>query len=111
MPQLYGREALLLGLPYSPEGGRQIMSMDRREFLKIAGISSLLGLGATAASATHNVWVKGIQPPQVEPNKEALTAKHWSMVVDMSKFKTDEDIKKVVSACHTTHNVPDFGNI
>jgi molybdopterin-containing oxidoreductase family iron-sulfur binding subunit len=87
------------------------MSMDRRQFLKIAGISSILGLGASAASATHNVWVKGIEPPQVEPNKNALTAKHWAMVVDMSKFKTEDDIRKVVSACHTTHNVPDFGNI
>jgi molybdopterin-containing oxidoreductase family iron-sulfur binding subunit len=87
------------------------MSIDRRQFLKIAGISSLLGIGATAASATHNVWIKGIEPPQVEPGKEALTAEHWAMVVDMSKFKTEEDIKKAVSACHTTHNVPDFGNI
>jgi molybdopterin-containing oxidoreductase family iron-sulfur binding subunit len=87
------------------------MSMDRRQFLKIASISSLLGLGATAASATHNIWVKGIEPPEVEPNKEALRAEHWAMVVDMSKFKTEEDIQKTVSACHTTHNVPDFGNI
>ena len=87
------------------------MSMDRRQFLKIASISSILGLGASVASATHNIWVKGIDPPQVEPNKDALTAQHWAMVVDMSKFKTNEDIKKVVSACHTTHNVPDFGNI
>jgi molybdopterin-containing oxidoreductase family iron-sulfur binding subunit len=86
------------------------MSMDRRQFLKIAGISSILGLGATAASATHNIWVKGIHPPQVEPNKEALTAKHWAMVVDMDKFKTEEDFQKTISACHLTHNVPDFKN-
>src|SRR5574341_132067 len=87
------------------------MSMDRRQFLKIAGISSILGLGATAASATHNVWIKGIKPPQVEPNKEGLKAEHWAMVVDMSKFKTEEDFQKTISACHTVHNVPDFGNI
>jgi molybdopterin-containing oxidoreductase family iron-sulfur binding subunit len=87
------------------------MSMDRRQFLKIAGISSILGLGATAATATHNIWVPGIEPPEVEPNKEALKAEHWAMVVDMSKFKTEEDFQKTISACHTTHNVPDFGNI
>ena len=88
------------------------MSMDRRQFLKIAGISSILGLGASAAAtASHNIWVKGIQPPDVETNKEALTAQHWAMVVDMSKFKTEEDFQKTISACHTTHNVPDYGNI
>jgi molybdopterin-containing oxidoreductase family iron-sulfur binding subunit len=86
------------------------MSMDRRQFLKIAGISSVLGLGATAASATHNLWVKGLGPEQVDKNKEALLAKRWAMVVDMSKFKTDEEIKKVIDACHLTHNVPDFRN-
>ncbi len=84
------------------------MSMDRRKFLKIAGISSVLGLGASAASATHPTWVKGLTPPQVDKNKEALTAKRWGMVVDMSKFKSEEDIKKVIDACHHTHNVPDF---
>ncbi len=86
------------------------MSMDRRQFLKIAGISSILGFGASVASATHTVWQKGLEPPQVEPNKEGLVAKRWAMVVDMSKFKTDEDFKKVIDACHHTHNVPDFRN-
>ncbi|MGE5172211.1 MAG: sulfate reduction electron transfer complex DsrMKJOP subunit DsrO [Betaproteobacteria bacterium] len=86
------------------------MSMDRRQFLKIAGISSILGLGASAASATHTIWQKGLEPPQIEPSKEGLVAKKWAMVVDMSKFKTDEDFKKVIDACHHTHNVPDFRN-
>jgi molybdopterin-containing oxidoreductase family iron-sulfur binding subunit len=86
------------------------MSMDRRQFLKIAGISSVLGLGATAASATHNLWVKGLGPEEVDKNKEALIAKRWAMVVDMSKFKTEEEIKKCIDACHLTHNVPDFRN-
>lgn len=86
------------------------MSMDRRKFLKVAGISSILGFGASVASARNYAGQKGLVPPQVEANKEALTAKRWAMVVDMSKFKTDEDYKKVISACHTTHNVPDFRN-
>ncbi len=87
------------------------MSMDRRQFLKIAGISSILGFGASVASATHTdlgqrAWI----PRRWTRNKEALTAKRWAMVVDMSKFKTDEDFKKTIDACHTTHNVPDFRN-
>ena len=86
------------------------MSMDRRQFLKVAGISSILGFGASVASATHTIWEKGLEPPQVEPNKDNLLAKRWAMVVDMKKFKSEEDIRKVVDACHHTHNVPDFRN-
>ncbi len=86
------------------------MSMDRRQFLKVAGISSILGFGASIANATHPTWVNDLSPDQVARNKEALIAKRWAMVVDMSKFKTDEDFKKVIDACHTTHNVPDFRN-
>jgi len=84
------------------------MSMDRRKFLKVAGISSILGFGASVASARNYDLQKGLVPPQVDANKEALTAKRWAMVVDMSKFKTDEDFQKTISACHTIHNVPDF---
>ncbi len=86
------------------------MSMDRRKFLKIAGISSVLGLGASVAQATHNIWSKGLEPQQVKKNPKALQAKHWAMVIDMSKFKTEEDYRRVVEACHSIHNVPDFRN-
>jgi Fe-S-cluster-containing dehydrogenase component len=86
------------------------MSMDRRRFLKIAGISSILGLGASVVSAAQPSLLPGLDPEQVDKNTEALTAKRWAMVVDMSKFKTDADIKKVIDACHQVHNVPDFRN-
>jgi Fe-S-cluster-containing dehydrogenase component len=84
------------------------MSMDRRQFLKIAGISSILGFGASVVSAAQPSLLTGLDPSQVDRNKESLTAKRWAMVVDMSKFKTDEDTKKVITACHSYHNVPDF---
>lgn len=87
------------------------MSMDRRQFLKIMGISSLFGLGASAASATYPVIAPGLRPDQARTKENALIAKRWAMVVDMSKFKNEEDIKKVIAVCHTAHNVPDFGNI
>ncbi|HXX58057.1 MAG TPA: 4Fe-4S dicluster domain-containing protein [Thermodesulfovibrionales bacterium] len=84
------------------------MSMNRREFIKVAGISAVLGLGGSAL-------VSGLRRGELEAShvlsdEKALTAKRWSMVVDMSKFKTDEDYKKVMRACHSIHNVPDFGN-
>ena len=86
------------------------MSMDRRQFLKIAGISSILGFGATVVSAAQPTLLGGLDPSQVDKNKDALIAKKWAMVVDMSKFKTDADFKKTIDACHHTHNVPDFRN-
>lgn len=84
------------------------MSMDRRQFLKFSSIASILGFGASIASAKNLITDKQLLPPQVDRNTEAKTAKRWAMVVDMSKFKTDEDFTKVINACHTTHNVPDF---
>jgi len=84
------------------------MSMDRRQFLKYSGIASILGFGASVASAANLITGKQLFPPQVDMNKEALLAKRWAMVVDMSKFKTDEDFQKTVTACHSIHNVPDF---
>ena len=86
------------------------MSMDRRQFLKIAGISSILGFGASVVSTANPSLLGGLDPAQVDKNKDALLAKRWAMVVDMSKFKTEDDIKKVIDACHHTHNVPDFRN-
>ncbi len=86
------------------------MSMDRRKFLKIASISSILGFGASVANATHPIWVGGLSADQVKRNPNALTAKRWAMVVDMSKFTTEEDFHKVITACHHTHNVPDWRN-
>jgi molybdopterin-containing oxidoreductase family iron-sulfur binding subunit len=84
------------------------MSMDRRTFLKVAGISSILGFGAELASATHPTWQPALRPDQMDRNKDALLAKRWAMVVDMSKFKTEEDFTKTIAACHSIHNVPDF---
>ncbi|HAS54442.1 MAG: 4Fe-4S ferredoxin [Nitrospirae bacterium GWC2_57_13] len=84
------------------------MSMKRRDFLKIAGISSILSVGAKIAEATHPAWVTGPDPKQLVPNKQALSAKRWAMIVDMTKFKTEADTLKVIDACHRAHNVPDF---
>ncbi len=74
----------------------------------MAAISSVLGFGDSVAKT--ELLARGLEPPQLEPNKEALTAKRWAMVVDMSRFRTTDDIKKTIDACHLTHNVPDFRN-
>ncbi|MEW6215180.1 MAG: sulfate reduction electron transfer complex DsrMKJOP subunit DsrO [Nitrospirota bacterium] len=84
------------------------MSINRREFLKIAGISTILGLGGI--SAINELRKSWPEASQVLPSPEALVAKRWAMVVDMRKFKTEDDYKRVIDACHRIHNVPDIGN-
>jgi len=79
------------------------MSMDRRDFLKIAGISSLVGVGGF--SAVNSIGNR-LEASQIKKNPEALTATHWAMVVDMKQFRTKEDYQVCIDACHREHNVP-----
>jgi Fe-S-cluster-containing dehydrogenase component len=83
------------------------MSIDRRNFLKIAGISTILGVGGISAASGIRNWVEA---SQVMPNPQALKAKKWAMIVDMNQFKTDEDYQVCIDACHHVHNVPSIGN-
>lgn len=83
------------------------MDISRREFLRIAGASTIVGvLGGWAA-------VELLAPGELEernlPKPEALSAKRWAMVVDMNKM--DEEIaSKCIDVCHRVHNVPDIGD-
>jgi Fe-S-cluster-containing dehydrogenase component len=84
------------------------MSISRREFLKIASASALLGFGGISA---FEILEPGqFEASQVMPDPRGLVAKRWAMVVDTSRFKTDEDYKRCIEACHRIHNVPDVGN-
>jgi Fe-S-cluster-containing dehydrogenase component len=76
------------------------MSLSRRTFLKIGGVS-LLGWGIHSAFAREEN-AGFIRRPG------ALAAKRWAMVVDVRKCR--EDCKECSDACHRAHNVPDFGN-
>jgi Fe-S-cluster-containing dehydrogenase component len=84
------------------------MSISRREFLKIASASALVGLGGI--SAFEILQPGQFEASQVMPEPKGLVAKRWAMVVDISRFKTDEDYKRCIEACHRIHNVPDVGN-
>jgi len=81
------------------------MKSTRRTFLRIAWVS-LLGIGVKPLfdALAGGEGAKIIQAP------EALKAKRWAMVVDMSKFKSDADLKRVIASCHRAHNVPDIGD-
>ena len=81
------------------------MGMNRRKFLKLAGLSAMMGLGGKAAFDL-------IAPGELEAALEAapLTeGKKWGIVVDMTKMNV-EIMDKCIEACHTIHNVPEMGN-
>jgi len=80
------------------------MKNTRRTFLKIAGLS-LLGVGAKPVwdALARAEEAKIIQAP------EALKARRWAMVINLKK-KCPESCRDCIEACHTIHNVPDFGN-
>ncbi len=79
------------------------MESSRRSFLKIAGIS-LLGLGAKPMRDAL-----AVQGPRETPRADALTAKRWAMVVDMSKCR--DGCTACQDACHLVHNVPHIDDI
>lgn len=81
------------------------MGVSRREFLKIAGVSTLLGLGGKTA---FEMLAPGDVEAQME--KAALTkAERWAMVIDTHRM-TEEIMDKAIEACHREHNVPDYGD-
>ncbi|MBU0944413.1 MAG: 4Fe-4S dicluster domain-containing protein [Proteobacteria bacterium] len=97
------------------------MDKKRREFLKIAGVSTLAGLGGIAvaerfvsgASPASSRAETGVEPglgsSQVTNPKDTTPTKRLGMVIDLSRFKNDPSlVGKVISACHTNHNVPNF---
>jgi len=84
------------------------MSMSRRDFLKTAGISAIASIGCAAIAGEIQ---KSIPLNDQRTQKtEVLTKKRLAMVIDMSKFKSADDISKVTDACHRLHNVPHFEN-
>ncbi|MFP3928327.1 MAG: sulfate reduction electron transfer complex DsrMKJOP subunit DsrO [Desulfobacteraceae bacterium] len=75
--------------------------MNRREFLKIAGLSTLMGLGGKTAFEV-------LAPGRLEARQVPLTKGNaWGMVVDMRKMG-HELIQKCIDACHSFHNVPNI---
>ena len=83
------------------------MTTNRRDFLKIAGVSALALMTPSLilpALARDNVRLPG---RDFTPAK-SLTAQRWAMAIDPSKC--NEGCTDCITACHAVHNVPDFGN-
>ena len=77
------------------------MSLDRRKFLKLAGLTGIgLGLSAT------DIFLKNNAEASSGHSSVSTAAVRLAMVIDVSKFRTDEDYKRIIDACHSIHNVP-----
>ncbi len=77
------------------------MEKDRREFLKIGGIS-VLGLSALPVFEVL-AQEKG---PRYKPDPKALKGTQWAMIVDMKKCWEQQDkrqCKDCILACHKIH--------
>ncbi len=96
------------------------MSMDRRKFLKVAGLSTLIGLGGGSAyellrpgkvdaEMEHEGHHGGHHGEAHEKAEEAGPKTRWAMLIDM-KAITKEKAEKIIHTCHYLHNVPNWGN-
>lgn len=77
------------------------MGVNRREFMKIAGLSAL---GAAAKPAIE------VLADETLPEESPLLGKRWAMALDVKKCLQQEGCRECIEACHLVHNVPDFGN-
>ena len=87
------------------------MENNRRDFLKIAGISAL-GLSSLSLldvlSTNKAVASSGQTEEAIYKNAaNAKTATRWGMIVN-TRMLTEEICKKMEAACHQIHNVPYF---
>lgn len=88
------------------------MPVDRRKFLKIAGLSTLFGVVGKGA---FDIFAPGELDASMEKAHSPVSKeKRWAMVIDMRRClerQEKEKCKECIIACHREHNVPDFGNI
>ena len=85
------------------------MESSRRNFLKIAGISAV-GLGTQPVLNVFASSDSSEEAATMTKGKDALTAKHWGMVIDTRKFKSSEDLEPIIEVCNKIHNIPEFKN-
>ena len=94
------------------------MGIDRRKFMKTAGLSALgLAAGAPIKALSENVKAEvekgceGCSGDCLEA-KRALHppegATRWAMVIDLRVCRENPDCTACIDACHLTHNVPDL---
>ncbi len=92
------------------------MSMDRREFLKAAGLSAVAGLGTKGAFDL-------LMPGDVDASEHEGHSQHghgeeaeagpkirWGMAIDVLQLKDRSKVDRIKAACDYEHNIPHWGN-
>ncbi|TVQ99743.1 MAG: 4Fe-4S dicluster domain-containing protein [Desulfovibrionales bacterium] len=83
------------------------MAINRRTFLKAAGLTTLAGVAGHAAMELLTPGaLEAARPESVGRFPEELTAKRWAMLIDTEKFTTAQTFQRCIDACHVLHNVP-----
>jgi Fe-S-cluster-containing dehydrogenase component len=80
------------------------MSFNRREFLRWSLLSAA---GLTCPALAGKLFAGSNSGGHAVP-PSALKGKRWAMAVDVGKCRPG--CRDCIDACHTVHNVPDFGN-
>jgi Fe-S-cluster-containing dehydrogenase component len=80
------------------------MSLDRREFLRIMGLTGAAGLCGK--------WVIGAFASEspIQPSPGIMRAKRWAMVIDIKKCLSKDGCRDCIVACDQAHNIPQFDN-
>lgn len=78
------------------------MSVDRRSFLKAAGLTAL------SVSSGRALGQQGESKEWI--TKGGLTARRWAMVIDLAKCRQEDGCTECSKACHFVHNVPEIDN-
>ncbi|MCK5126200.1 MAG: 4Fe-4S dicluster domain-containing protein [candidate division Zixibacteria bacterium] len=86
------------------------MAVDRRKFLKAAGLVAFGVAASPLTSAAQEVDSLNLIKPEELLQEKPLTAKRWAMVIDLKKCLDHENVKDCAKACHEEHNVPFFDN-
>ena len=82
------------------------MAGNRRDFLKLAGLTAVGAAGVSSIKATDTYASEA--DGHAEPSTDGV---RLAMVVDLRKFsKNDALIGRCVEACNRAHNVPNFEN-
>ena len=89
------------------------MGIDRRKFVKLAGLTALGLAGGKAVrvfAQEDTLADSAAAAAAVGKPKAPLVGKRWAMVIDVRKCMEHPDCDDCSKACHHVHNVPDFGN-
>ncbi len=79
------------------------MSVDRRDFLKLAGLATVAGV--TGGQAASSLGQSQQTMADVGQYEKLSDGKRLAMVIDLRKW-TKEDARASQEVCHKIHNVP-----